>query len=74
MNAPLWFSNLVFWSAQAALVILTGGLLLRVLQIQQPRIVLGYWRVLSGLKPPYCVPALSTLKHFPALFHKRAKD
>lgn len=49
MNAPLWFSNLVFWSAQAALLVLTGGLLLRVLQIQQPRIVLVYWRVLLAI-------------------------
>ena len=49
MNAPFWFSNLVFWSAQAAVLILTGGLLLRVLQIQQPRIVLAYWRALLAL-------------------------
>ena len=49
MNAPVWFSNLLFWSAQAALLVLTGGLLRRVLQIQQPRIVPVYWRVLLGI-------------------------
>jgi beta-lactamase regulating signal transducer with metallopeptidase domain len=49
MNAPLWFSNLAFWSVQVALLILSGGLLLRVFQIQQPRIVLVYWRVLLAI-------------------------
>jgi beta-lactamase regulating signal transducer with metallopeptidase domain len=49
MNAPLWFSNLVFWSVQVALLILSGGLLLRVFQIQKPRIVLVCWRVLLAI-------------------------
>src|SRR5215831_12278489 len=49
MNAPLWFSNLAFWSLQVALLILSGGLLLRVFQIQQPRIVLVCWRVLLAI-------------------------
>ena len=49
MNAPLWFSNLAFWSVQVALLISSGGLLLRVFQIQQPRIVLVCWRVLLAI-------------------------
>jgi beta-lactamase regulating signal transducer with metallopeptidase domain len=49
MNAPLWFSNLAFWSVQVAFLILSGGLLLRVFQIQQPRIVLVCWRVLLAI-------------------------
>ena len=49
MNAPLWFSNLAFWSAQVALLVLIGGLLLRILQIQQPRIVLVCWRLLLAI-------------------------
>src|SRR5215472_7406025 len=49
MNAPLWFSNVAFWSVQVALLISSGGLLLRVFQIQQPRIVLVCWRVLLAI-------------------------
>ena len=43
-SAPLWFSNLVFWSAQVALLVLAAGLLPRLLSIRQPRVLLFYWR------------------------------
>lgn len=46
MDMPLWFSNLVFWSVQAALLVLASGLLARVLKLQQPRILVAYWRSL----------------------------
>jgi len=46
MNAPLWFSNLLFWSAQVALLVLTAGFLPRLFQIHQPRVLLVYWRTL----------------------------
>lgn len=46
---PLWFSNLTFWSAQVALLVLAGGFLPRLLQIRQPRVLLIYWRVLLAI-------------------------
>jgi beta-lactamase regulating signal transducer with metallopeptidase domain len=46
MNMPWWFSNLLFWSAQVVLLVLATGLLLRILQIRQPRVLLVFWRVL----------------------------
>jgi beta-lactamase regulating signal transducer with metallopeptidase domain len=49
MNMPLWFSNLVFWSAQIALLVLVAGLLPRLLQIRQPRVLLVYWRALLAI-------------------------
>src|SRR5580692_8750523 len=49
MNMPLWFSNLVFWSAQIALLVLVVGLLPRLLQIRQPRVLLVYWRALLAI-------------------------
>jgi beta-lactamase regulating signal transducer with metallopeptidase domain len=50
MNMPLWFSNLVFWSAQIALLVLVVGLLPRLLQIRQPRVLLVYWRALLAIR------------------------
>jgi beta-lactamase regulating signal transducer with metallopeptidase domain len=49
MNMPLWFSNLLFWSAQVALLVLAAGFLPRLLQIRQPRVLLVYWRALLGI-------------------------
>lgn len=49
MNAPLWFSNLIFWSAQVALLALAAAFLPRLLQIRQPRVLLAYWRALLAI-------------------------
>ena len=46
MDMPLWFSNLLFWSVQAALLVLAAAFLTRVLQLRQPRVLLAYWRSL----------------------------
>ena len=46
MNAPLWFSNLAFWSAQIIVLVLAAGFLPRLFQIRQPRVLLLYWRAL----------------------------
>ena len=69
MNAPLWFSNLLFWSAQVAVLILAAAILLRLLRILHPRVLLVHWRVLLGvslllpfLEPwrrPQSLPAIS---------------
>jgi beta-lactamase regulating signal transducer with metallopeptidase domain len=48
-NAPLWFSNLVSWSAQVALLVLAAGLLPRLLSIRQPRVLLFYWRTILAV-------------------------
>ena len=49
MDMPLWFSNLVFWSLQVALLVLAAGLLARVLQLRQPSVLLAYWRALLAI-------------------------
>src|SRR5256885_2546310 len=49
MNMPLWFSNLLFWSAQVALLALAAGFLPGLFQIRQPRVLLAYWRAILGL-------------------------
>jgi beta-lactamase regulating signal transducer with metallopeptidase domain len=49
MNMPLWFSNLVLWSAQVALLVLAAGFLPHLFQIRQPRVLLSYWRVILGI-------------------------
>lgn len=49
MNAPLWLSNLVFWSAQVALLVLAAGLLPRLLRLRQPDVLLFYWRSILAL-------------------------
>ena len=43
---PAWFGNLLFWSAQVALLVAAGACLPRVFGIRQPRVLLAYWRVL----------------------------
>ena len=49
MSAPLWSSNLLFWSAQVALLVLVAGFLPRLFQIHQPRVLLAYWRALLAI-------------------------
>jgi len=49
MNTPLWFSNLLFWSAQITLLVLVAGFLPRLFQIRQPRVLLLYWRALLAI-------------------------
>ena len=49
MNMPLWFSNLLFWSAQIILLVLAAGFLPRLFQIRQPRVLLLYWRALLAV-------------------------
>ncbi len=47
MIAPLWFSNLLSWAAQVALLVFAAGFVVpRVVQLRQPSILLPYWRVL----------------------------
>jgi beta-lactamase regulating signal transducer with metallopeptidase domain len=67
MNMPLWFSNLTFWSAQVALLVLAAAFLLRLLQIRQPRVLLVYWRallaislVLPIIQPWHRIPNVAT--------------
>jgi beta-lactamase regulating signal transducer with metallopeptidase domain len=49
MGMPLWFSNLVLWSVQVALLVLAAGFLARALKLQQPRVLLTYWRLLVAV-------------------------
>jgi beta-lactamase regulating signal transducer with metallopeptidase domain len=49
MEIPLWFSNLVFWSVQVALLVLAAGLLPRALKLRQPQVLLAYWRALLAI-------------------------
>jgi beta-lactamase regulating signal transducer with metallopeptidase domain len=46
MKTPLWFSNLAFWSAQIAVLVVAAGLLPRLFQLRQPRVLLAYWRII----------------------------
>lgn len=48
-EAPLWLSNLAFWSAQVAVLVLATGFLPRLFRIYQPRVLLVYWRALLAL-------------------------
>ncbi len=66
MNTPLWFSNLLFWSAQVAVLALAAAFLPRLLQLRQPRVLLAYWRALLAIafllpviQPRHRVPVLS---------------
>jgi TonB family protein len=49
MNMPVWFSNLIFWSAQVALLALAAGFLTHLFKIRQPGVLLVYWRALIGI-------------------------
>jgi len=63
MNMPLWFSNLFFWSAQVALLVLVAGFLPRLLQIRQPRVLLVYWRALLAIS--LLLPAIQPWHRLP---------
>ena len=49
MNTPYWFSNLTYWSAQVALLVLAAGFLPYIFKIRQPRVLLIYWRALIAV-------------------------
>ena len=49
MNMPLWFSNLLYWSVQVALLSIAAALLPRLFQLREPRVLLVYWRSLIAL-------------------------
>src|SRR6185437_863177 len=57
-EAPLWLTNLVFWSAQVAVLVLAAGFLPRLFRIYQPRVLLVYWRTLltTALLLPFVEP------------------
>jgi beta-lactamase regulating signal transducer with metallopeptidase domain len=72
MNMPLWFSNLVFWSSQVALLVLAAGFLPRLLQIRQPHVLLVFWRVLLAIslllpmiQPWHRLPSVAVLSIAP---------
>ncbi len=58
MNTPYWFSNLAYWSAQVALLVLAAGFLPHIFKIRQPRVLLIYWRALiaAALLLPFAQP------------------
>jgi beta-lactamase regulating signal transducer with metallopeptidase domain len=68
MNTPLWFSNLIFWSAQVAVLLLAAAFLPRLLEIRQPRVLLLYWRallaiclLLPAIEPWHRLPSVVTV-------------
>jgi beta-lactamase regulating signal transducer with metallopeptidase domain len=74
MNLPLWFSNLLFWSAQVAVLALAAALLPRLLQLRQPRVLLAYWRallavalLLPAIQPWHPAPTFSAFLIAPAV-------
>ena len=74
MNMPLWFSNFVVWSAQAALLVVAAGFLPHLFQIRQPRVLLGYWRALLAItlalpfvQPWHRVHSIGAIANAPAV-------
>jgi beta-lactamase regulating signal transducer with metallopeptidase domain len=65
MSMPLWVSNLGFWSAQVALLALAAGILPRLFQIRNPRVLLIYWRVLLLLT--FLLPLLQPWRRLPSV-------
>src|SRR5579859_8267303 len=68
MNIPLWFSNLLFWSVQVALLVLAAGFLPRLFRIRHPQALLAYWRallficfVLPFLQPWHRLPSAAAI-------------
>lgn len=54
MNAPIWLSNLLFWSAQVSILVTVASATTRMLQMRDPRVLLVFWRgllVISFLLP-----------------------
>ncbi|HUI42328.1 MAG TPA: TonB family protein [Terriglobia bacterium] len=64
MTGPLWFSNLLAWWAQAALLAAAGGLLPRAFGLRQPRVLLGTWRAL--LAACLALPLVEPWRRVPA--------
>ncbi len=64
MNTPLWFSNLLFWSAQVAVLALAAAFLPRLLQLRQPRVLLAYWRALLAVA--FLLPVIQPWRRIPA--------
>jgi len=78
MNMPLWFSNLTFWSAQVALLVLAAAFLPRLLQLRQPRVLLAYWRTLLAIslllpiiQPWHRLPTVGTMAISPDIANVR---
>jgi TonB family protein len=74
MNTPYWFSNLTYWSAQVALLVLAAGFLPYIFKIRQPRVLLIYWRALIAvsLLLPFAQPwhrpeIFSTINYAPRI-------
>jgi beta-lactamase regulating signal transducer with metallopeptidase domain len=72
MTMPLWFSNLLFWSVQVALLVLAATFLPRLFQIRQPRVLLAYWRgllaislLLPAIQPWHRLPAVAAIVFAP---------
>jgi TonB family protein len=65
MSVPVWFSNLAFWNAQVALLVLAAGLLVQLLRIRQPRVLLIFWRALLAIS--LLLPLLEPWRHPPGL-------
>jgi hypothetical protein len=58
-NAPdfvLVATNIMFWSTQVALLVVVAAILRRLFRIQQPRVLLAFWRVL--LIASFALPAI----------------
>ena len=64
LNAPVWFSDLLFWSIQVVLLVAVAELLQRVLQIRQPHVLLFYWRALLVIS--FALPLLQPWHRPPA--------
>jgi beta-lactamase regulating signal transducer with metallopeptidase domain len=65
MNMPLWFSNLTFWSAQVALLVLAAGFLPRLLQVRQPCVLLAYGRALLAIS--LVLPIIQPWRRLPSI-------
>ena len=65
MNTPLWFSNLIFWSAQVVVLVLAAAFLPRLLGIRQPRVLLLYWRALLAIG--LLLPAIEPWHRLPSV-------
>src|SRR5579875_2586098 len=49
LNQPLWLRDLAAYSLQAAVIVLTGGILPPLLRLRLPRARLAYWQALLGV-------------------------
>ena len=63
ISAPLWFTNLLAWSVQAALLVAVAALLRGAFRLRQPRVLLGYWTAL--LAACLLLPALQPWRMLP---------